>query len=80
MSPEEMAAMSKDALKEVKASLQDGTVTRKDVEELEKIMGMDMKQLSGMINSGQVDKAKLAEMGPEFAEMLEVFKQLGDIK
>ena len=34
----------------------------------------------GMINSGQVDKAKLAEMGPEFGEMLKVFKKLGDIK
>ena len=72
--------MSKDAIGAVKQSLADGSITRKDVEELEKIMGMDVSSLAKMIDNGQVDKAKLASMGPEFVEMLDLFKQLAKIK
>ena len=64
----------------MKESLENGTVTKKDVEELEKAMGIDVKQLTQMISSGQIDKKKLAELGPDFTEMLEVFKQLAKIK
>ena len=80
MSEEEVQAMSKDAVGAVKASLADGSITKKDVEELEKIMGMDVKTLANMIDNGQVDKQKLAQMGPEFTEMLDLFKQLAKIK
>ena len=43
-------------------------------------MGMDVQSLAKMIDNGQLDKQKLASMGPEFAEMLDVFKQLAKIK
>ena len=80
MSEEEVQAMSKDAVGAVKQSLADGSITKKDVEELEKIMGMDVSSLAKMIDNGQVDKAKLRQMGPEFEEMLDLFKQLAKIK
>ena len=41
---------------------------------------MDVSSLAKMIDNGQVDKAKLAQMGPEFTEMLDLFKQLAKIK
>ena len=80
MSDAEVQAMSKDAIGAVKQSLADGSITREDVKELEKIMGMDVSSLAKMIDNGQVDKAKLAQMGPEFTEMLDLFKQLAKIK
>ena len=80
MNEEEVQAMSREAITAVKQSLEDGSITRKDVQELEKIMGMDVSSLAKMIDNGQVDKAKLAQMGPEFVEMLDLFKQLAKIK
>ena len=63
MNEEEVQAMSREAITAVKQSLEDGSITRKDVQELEKIMGMDVSSLAKMIDNGQVDKAKLAQMG-----------------
>lgn len=55
-------------------------MTKKDVEQLEQMMGVDVKQLAKMIDSGQVDKKKLAELGPGMADLVDVFKQLSQIK
>ena len=43
-------------------------------------MGVDVKQLAKMMESGQIDKRKLAELGPDYMEMLDIFKQLASIK
>ena len=67
-------------MKAVKDSLQDGSITAHDVVELEKIMGSNIEDLVGMLGAGNVDKAKLKELGPEFSDMFKVFKQLADIK
>jgi len=80
MSPEEAAMMSAEAVKAVKEQLRDGSITRQDVEELEKIMGTPIRDIVKMMDAGQVDKKKLKELGPEMGELLELFKQLGDIK
>ena len=80
MNPEEMAAMSKDAMSSVKAALEDGSITKNDIAELEKVMGLDISLVVKMMDSGNVDKAKLKEMGPEFGDMLSVFKQLAALK
>jgi len=58
----------------------DGSVTKKDVEELEKMMGVDVKQIVKMMDSGQVDKSKLNELGSDVAELMDVFKALAKIK
>jgi len=55
-------------------------VTKKDVEELEKMMGVDVKQIVKMMDSGQVDKSKLNELGSDVAELMDVFKALAKIK
>jgi hypothetical protein len=80
MNPEDMAAMSADALQAVKSSLADGSITKDDVKELEKVMGSDIGQLVGMMKAGNVDKEKLKELGPDFQEMLDIFGKLADIK
>ena len=65
---------------QLKAALLDGSVTKKDVEELEKMMGVDVKQIVKMMDSGQVDKSKLQELGSDVAELMDVFKELAKIK
>jgi hypothetical protein len=80
MSPEEMAKMSADAMGAVKQSIEDGTIGKSDVEELEKMMGGDIDQLLNMITQGNVDKKKLAELGPDFQDLVSVFKELSAIK
>lgn len=62
---------------QVKEQLAQGTITKQDVEELEKVMGTDITQLVQMVNSGQVDKRSL---GKEFGEMIDIFKKLAEIK
>ena len=65
---------------QLKQALQDGSVTKKDVEELEKMMGVDVKQLVKMMDSGQVDKEKLKELGSDFGELVNLFRALSKIK
>jgi len=65
---------------QLKQALQDGSVTKKDVEELEKMMGVDVKQLVKMMDSGQVDKEKLKELGSDFGELVDLFRALSKIK
>ncbi len=44
-------------------------------------MGIDIKQLVKMMDSGQMDQTKLADaLGPDYLEMLDIFKQLAAIK
>jgi hypothetical protein len=80
MDPAEVQAMSNDAISALKQALQDGSVTKKDVEELEKMMGVDVKQLVKMMDSGQVDKEKLKELGSDFGELVDLFRALSKIK
>lgn len=80
-SPEEMARMTSEALASVKQSLEEGSITREEVKELESIMGMDIKQLVALMDQGKVDKARLKrEMGSEFGDVLELFRALAKIK
>ena len=55
-------------------------MTKKDVEELEKMMGVDVKQLVKMMDSGQVDKEKRKELGSDFGELVDLFRALSKIK
>jgi plasmid replication initiation protein len=62
----------------VKSSLEDGSITKQDVLELEKILGSDIGQLVTMIEKGKkMDKNLL---GSEFNEMVDIFRQLAQIK
>ena len=65
---------------QLKAALKEGAVTKKDVEELEKMMGVDVKELVKMMGSGKVDKSKLDELGADVSDLLEVFKEMAKIK
>lgn len=47
---------------------------------MEKVLGMDLGQINKMVGGRQVDKAKLREFGPDFLELLELFKELEAIK
>ena len=67
-------------LEQVKASLEEGTVTKADVLEFEKLIGMNVKQMVSMFDSGRVDKKQLQKLNPDLAEMMDVFKQLAAIK
>jgi hypothetical protein len=58
----------------VREGLAQGTITKQEVLEMEKMMGMDLGQVNKMMGGRQVDKAKLREMGPDFLELLELFK------
>lgn len=80
MKPEELAEMSKSAMQAVKEQLSSGTVTKKEVEELEKIMGVNIKDFAKLLQSGKVDKQKLKELGPDFSDMLDIFKKLAEIQ
>jgi len=80
MDPAELQAMSKDAMGVVQSSLSQGAISREDVAELEKMMGGNMDELLGVMQGGNVDKNKLKELGPDFQELLKVFKDLSDIK
>lgn len=48
--------------------------------EFEKLIGMDVKQFLGMMDSGRVDKRQLQNMSPDIADMIEVFRKLAAIK
>ncbi len=80
MDPAQMAAASKEALKDVKQALAEGSMTKADVAEFEKAMGMDIKEMVKMMDNGQLDKAKLKQLGPEMEEFLDIFRQLAKIK
>jgi hypothetical protein len=81
MSPEEIASMTKGALEAVKTSLETGSITKKEIAELEQMMGMDLKSLVGLMDQGKVDKEKLKkEFGSDFGDLLDIFKQLSKIK
>jgi len=80
MDPGELARMSADAMGAVKESLREGAITKADVAELEKMMGGDINELLKMMQGGDVDKAKLRELGPDFQELLGVFKDLARVK
>jgi hypothetical protein len=80
MDPAQMAAASKEALKDVKQALAEGSMTKADVAEFEKAMGMDIKEMVKMMDNGQLDKAKLKQLEPEMEEFLDIFRQLAKIK
>ena len=66
--------------RQLKSALDTGAVTKQDVAELEKMMGIDVKQLVKMMGSGQVDKNKLKELGSDVTDLLDVFTKLAKIK
>ncbi|KAJ1439311.1 hypothetical protein B484DRAFT_444090 [Ochromonadaceae sp. CCMP2298] len=80
MNPEDVAAMSKEAMGAVKQALAEGSLGRNDVLEFEKMIGMDVKKMVGMMESGKVDKRQLQKLSPDLAEMMDVFRQLAAIK
>ena len=58
--------------------MRDGSLTRKDVLELEQIMGGN---LDGIVKSMKAGGAQAGKMlGPEFKELLDVFTQLVEVK
>ena len=75
MDPKEVEGMSKQALAAVKEALLDGSITKQDILELEKMMGGDVASLSNMMKG-------MPKNGPgaELAELADVFKQLAEIK
>jgi hypothetical protein len=55
--------------------LAEGTVTREEVKELEKQMGVPIKEMVKLMELGGVKKNV-----PQFAELMEVFQKLAAIK
>lgn len=81
MSPSDVKNMTKEALQVVKESLADGSISREEILELEKMMGVDLKTLVNMMDKGKVDKAKLQrELGTDMGDIFEVFRQLAKMK
>jgi hypothetical protein len=81
MSPEEMKDVTKGALQAVKESLRDGSITTKEIDELEAIMGVDLKSMVALMSSGKVDKSKLRqEFGSDMGDLLDIFQELAKIK
>jgi len=80
MSPEELAAMSTDAMSSIKDAIKSNSITKDDIKAFEKMMGIDIKQVASMIEKGQIDKQKLASLGQEGDDILEIFKALGKLK
>ena len=81
MSREQVAEMSREALQAVREGLREGSITRREVDELEKIMGMDIKQMVALMDAGKIDKARLQkELGSDVGDLLDIFKQLAKIK
>lgn len=80
MSPDELADMSKSAVDSVKASLKDGSITKSDVLELEKIMGTDVESLVKMMKQSAAGALADKSVGGEVKEMLQLFSELLAIK
>ena len=80
MSQDEMAAASKDAISAVKEALDSGDMTRQDVLEFEKMIGMDVSAMVKMMDSNQIDKRKLRELSPDMVDMVDLFKKLAALK
>lgn len=64
---------------QIKQSLKDGTITKDDVAELEKQIGFSIKEVVKNFDSGRVDKRKLAELGPEYADMINIFREIAKL-
>jgi hypothetical protein len=64
----------------VKEALAEGRMTRQDVQDFERTMGVKVADLLRMVDQGQMSRAQLQQMGPDFAEMVDVFRQLVKIK
>jgi hypothetical protein len=64
----------------VKEALADGRMTRQDVQEFERTMGVKVADLLRMVDQGKMSREQLQQMGPDFAEMVDVFRQLIKIK
>ena len=77
MNPEDAAAMTKRAMEDVKEALKDGTISKSEILELEKMMGSDIGTLSKMMKS--VPKGALGSAA-ELSELADVFEKLNEIK
>lgn len=66
--------------RQVKEALADGRMTRQDVQEFERTMGVKVEDLLRMVDQGKMSREQLQQMGPDFAEMVDVFRQLVKIK
>lgn len=78
MDPAEMAKMLNESLVQMKQQLKEGSVTKDDVIELERSMGMGMKEMVGMVEMAKKMAGK--QNIPEIDEMLALFKQLLTLK
>lgn len=88
MKPEEIADMTKELLASLKQALQDGNVTRADVQEFEKTIGIDVRQFSNLLAQAKRDKRMQQQIaqslgqqaGVDLSELESVFRQLASIK
>ena len=65
---------------QVRQALAAGEMTHEDVLQFEKLVGVDVGQLARLVETGQIDKRKLKELGPDFASIVDLFKQLAKVK
>lgn len=88
MKPEEIADMTKELLASLKQALQDGNVTKADVQEFEKTIGVDVRQFSNLLAQAKRDKRMQQQIaqslgqqaGVDLSELEGVFRQLASIK
>lgn len=78
MDPAEMAGMLSESLGQMKQQLKDGSLNKENILELEKSMGMGLKEMVGMVEMAKKMAGK--QKIPEIDEMLSLFKQLLALK
>ena len=78
MDPAQMATMLNETLGQMRQQLKDGSVTKDDVAELERSMGIGLKEMINMVEMAKKMSGK--QKIPEIDEMLTVFKQLLKLK
>ena len=64
----------------MKESLKEGTITKEEVMELEKIMGGDIAELLNALKKFGGGGGGKQVMGTDFKEMIEIFNSLLEIK
>jgi hypothetical protein len=64
---------------QIKQQLDAGAITKADIAELEKQLGFNIKELVKNFDSGRIDKRKLAELGPAYTEMIDIFREIAKI-
>jgi hypothetical protein len=73
-----MAGMLSESLGQMRQQLKDGSLNKENILELEKSMGMGLKEMVGMVEMAKKMAGK--QKIPEIDEMLGLFKQLLALK